>query len=56
MVSALRSFLRFLFRFEETKHDISTAVPTVAAWRLYGPIFIAVKLHKNPSRELGSPM
>ncbi len=34
MVSALRSFLRFLFRFGETKRDISTAVPTVAAWRL----------------------
>jgi site-specific recombinase XerD len=34
MVSALRSFLRFLFRYGETKRDLSTAVPTVAAWRL----------------------
>lgn len=34
MVSSLRSFLRFLFRYGETKHDLSTAVPTVAAWRL----------------------
>jgi len=34
MVSAMRSFLRFLFRFGETKCDLSTAVPTVAAWRL----------------------
>jgi site-specific recombinase XerD len=34
MVSAMRSFLRFLFRYGETKRDLSTAVPTVAAWRL----------------------
>ena len=34
LVSALRSFLRFLFRYGETKRDLSTAVPTVAAWRL----------------------
>jgi site-specific recombinase XerD len=34
MVSAMRSFLRFLFRYGDTKHDLSTAVPTVAAWRL----------------------
>ena len=34
MVSALRSFFRFLFRYGETKFDLSTAVPTVAAWRL----------------------
>jgi site-specific recombinase XerD len=34
MVSALRSFMRFLFRYGEIKCDLSTAVPTVAAWRL----------------------
>jgi site-specific recombinase XerD len=34
MVSAMRSFLRFLFRYGEAKRDLSTAVPTVAAWRL----------------------
>lgn len=34
MVSALRSFLRFLFRYGETGSDLSTAVPTIAAWRL----------------------
>ena len=34
MVSAMRSFFRFLFRYGETKCDLSTAVPTVAAWRL----------------------
>jgi site-specific recombinase XerC len=34
MVTAMRSFLRFLFRYGETKCDLSTAVPTVAAWRL----------------------
>ena len=34
MVSAMRSFFRFLFRHGETKLDFSTAVPTVAAWRL----------------------
>ena len=34
MVSAMRSFLRFLFRYGETKCDLSTAVPTVSAWRL----------------------
>jgi site-specific recombinase XerD len=36
MVSAMRSFLRFLFRYGETKSDLSTAVPTVPAWRLSG--------------------
>ena len=34
MVSAIRSFFRFLFRYGETKCDLSTAVPAVAAWRL----------------------
>ena len=34
MVSAMRSFFRFLFRYGETKRDLSTAVSTVAAWRL----------------------
>ena len=34
IVSAMRSFLRFLFRYGETKRDLSTAVPAVAAWRL----------------------
>jgi integrase/recombinase XerD len=34
MVSAMRSFLRFLFRYGETKCDLSTAVPAVVAWRL----------------------
>jgi len=34
MVTAMRSFLRFLFRYGETKNDLSSAVPTVAAWRL----------------------
>lgn len=34
MVSAMRSFLRFLFRYGETRRDLSTAVPTVPAWRL----------------------
>jgi len=34
MVSAMRSFLRFLFRYGEINCDLSTAVPTVAAWRL----------------------
>jgi len=34
MVSAMRSFLRFLFRYGKTKRDLSTAVPTVAVWRL----------------------
>lgn len=34
MVSAMRSFFRFLFRYGETKRDLSAAVPTVAAWRL----------------------
>ena len=31
---AMRSFLRFVFRYGETKNDLSSAVPTVAAWRL----------------------
>jgi integrase/recombinase XerD len=34
MVSAMRSFLRFLFRYGETKRDLSMAVSTIAAWRL----------------------
>ena len=34
MVTALRSFCRFLFRSGETKHDLAGALPTVAAWRL----------------------
>ena len=34
MVTALRSFFRFLFRYEETKCDLSAVVPTVASWRL----------------------
>ena len=34
MVSAMRSFLRFLYRYGETKCDLSAAVPTVPAWRL----------------------
>ncbi len=34
MVTALRSFFRFLFRYEETKCDLSAVVPTVPNWRL----------------------
>lgn len=34
MVTALRSFFRFLFRYGETERDLAGAVPTVAAWRL----------------------
>jgi site-specific recombinase XerD len=34
MVTALRSFFRFLFRYRETESELATAVPTVAAWRL----------------------
>ena len=34
MVTALRSFCRFLFRFGETKRDLAGALPTVATWRL----------------------
>jgi site-specific recombinase XerD len=34
MVTALRSFFRFLFRHGDTKSDLAAAVPTVAAWRL----------------------
>jgi len=34
MVSAMRSFFRFLFRYGETKCDLAAAVPTVPAWRL----------------------
>ena len=34
MVTALRSFFRFLFRHGETKTDLAGAVPAVAAWRL----------------------
>lgn len=34
MVTALRSFLRFLFRYGETERDLSAAVPTIPTWRL----------------------
>lgn len=34
MVTAMRSFFRFLFRYGETKHDFSAVVPTVPTWRL----------------------
>ena len=36
MVTALRSFFRFLFRHGETERDLAGAVPTVASWRLAG--------------------
>jgi integrase/recombinase XerD len=34
MVTALRSFFRFLFQHGDTESDLSGAVPTVPAWRL----------------------
>lgn len=34
MVTALRSFCRFLFRSGETKRDLARALPAVATWRL----------------------
>jgi site-specific recombinase XerD len=34
MVTAMRSFFRFLFRYGETKRDLSAVVPTVPTWRL----------------------
>ena len=34
MVTALRSFCRFLFRSGETKRDLAGALPSVATWRL----------------------
>jgi len=34
MVSALRSFFRFLFQHGETETDLAGAVPTVPAWQL----------------------
>lgn len=34
MVTALRSFCRFLFRHAETDSDLSAAIPTVPQWRL----------------------
>ena len=34
MVTALRSFCRFLFRCGETERDLAGAIPTVAVWRL----------------------
>lgn len=34
MVTALRSFFRFLFRYAETDRDLAAAVPTVPHWRL----------------------
>lgn len=36
MVTALRSFFRFLFRHGETERDLAGAVPTVASWQLAG--------------------
>ncbi len=36
MVTALRSFLRFLFQRGEIETDLSASVPTVAHWRLAG--------------------
>jgi site-specific recombinase XerD len=34
MVTALRSFFRFLFRYAETDSDLAAAIPTVPQWRL----------------------
>ena len=34
MVTTMRSFFRFLFRYGETKRDLSAIVPTVPSWRL----------------------
>jgi site-specific recombinase XerD len=34
MVTALRSFFRFLFRYAEIDRDLAAAVPTVPQWRL----------------------
>jgi site-specific recombinase XerD len=34
MVSAMRSFFRFLFRFGKTECNFSAAVPSIPAWRL----------------------
>ena len=34
IVTALRSFCRFLFRYGETERDLTGAIPSVAAWRL----------------------
>jgi site-specific recombinase XerD len=34
MVTSMRSFFRFLFRYGEIKHDLSAIVPTVPSWRL----------------------
>lgn len=34
MVTSMRSFFRFLFRYGETKRDLSALVPTVPSWRL----------------------
>jgi site-specific recombinase XerD len=34
LVTAIRSFCRFLFRHAETDRDLSGAIPTVATWRL----------------------
>jgi site-specific recombinase XerD len=42
MVTALRSFFRFLFQEGETDTDLAGAVPTVRSWRLSGvPKYIA---------------
>jgi integrase/recombinase XerD len=44
LVTALRSFLRFLFLRGETAMDLSLSVPTVASWRLATlPKFIAAE-------------
>lgn len=44
LVTALRSFLRFLFLCGETEMDLTPSVPTVADWRLAKlPKFIPVK-------------
>ena len=34
MVTALRSFFRFLFQHGQTESDLAGAVPTVPQWRL----------------------
>lgn len=34
MVTAMRSFFRFLFRYAETERDFSAVVPTVPTWKL----------------------
>ena len=34
IVTSMRSFFQFLFRYGETKHDLSLIVPTVPSWQL----------------------